>query len=112
MKRHWPAIAIGVPAALLLFVIFLILLIPDRELQGLVGRAVAREGYTLRADRLGKALPLGIEARNLELADERGMLVKADELSVRLRLLPLLAGRVSFDFRARIGKGDVKGDFS
>jgi type II secretion system protein N len=112
MKRRWPVIACGVPAVLFLFVVFLILFIPDRKLQGVASRALAREGYTLRAARFGKALPLGIKARNLELADGRGVLVKADEVAVRLRLLPLLTGKVSFTFRARIGGGDVRGDFS
>ena len=112
MKRHWPAIAIGVPAALILLVIFVIAFIPDRELQGVAARALAQSGYTLQAAHFGMALPLGIKARNLEIADERGILLRLDEAAVRLRLLPLLTGKVSFGYRAGIGRGEVRGDLS
>ncbi len=59
-----------------------------------------------------RRLPLGIKARNLEIADERGPLLRADSAAVRLRLLPLFAGKVSFSYRAEIGKGEIRGDFS
>jgi len=112
MPRRWRAIAAGIPAALILLVIFLIAFIPDRELQGVVARVLAQSGMTMRAAQFGKALPLGIKARKLEIADERGLLLRVDEASVRLRLLPLLTGKVSFAYRAAIGKGDVRGNFS
>jgi type II secretion system protein N len=112
MKWRWPAIAVGIPASLLLFVIFVIIFIPAAELEKVVDGAFERAGYTFRAAEFGKALPLGIKARNLEIADERGALLRAESASVRLRLLPLLAGKVSFSYRAAIGKGDVTGDFS
>ena len=112
MQRRWPAIAVGIPAALILLAIFVIAFIPDRELQGVAVRALAQSGYTMRAAHFGVALPLGVKARNLEIADERGVLLKVDEAAVRLRLLPLLTGKVSFGYRARIGKGDIRGDFS
>jgi type II secretion system protein N len=112
MVRHWLAIAVGSAAALLLFVICVILFIPSSELQGVVARGLAQAGYTFRATKFGMALPLGIKARNMEIADERGVLVKADEASLRLRVLPLLAGKVTFHYQARIGAGDVGGDFS
>lgn len=112
MVRRWLAIAAGITAAFLLFLIAVILFIPDRELRGVVERGLARAGYTFRAAQFGKALPLGFKVRNAELADDRGVLVKADEASVRLRLLPLLTGKVSFRCRARIGSGDVRADFS
>jgi type II secretion system protein N len=112
MKWRWPAIAVGIPASLLLFVIFVIIFIPAAEIEKVVDGAFERAGYTFRAGEFDKALPLGIKARNLEIADERGTLLRADSVSVRLRLLPLLAGKVSFSYRAGIGKGDVTGDFS
>ena len=91
MARRWLAIAAGIPAALLLFAIFIIIFTPAATLQGVVDRAFKSAGYTFRAAEFGKALPLGIKARNLELADERGVLFRADDAVVRLRLLPLLA---------------------
>lgn len=112
MIRRWLVIVAGVTAALLLFVICAILLVPDRELQGVVVRGLAQAGYTFRAAQFGKALPIGIKARNLEIADERGVLVKADKAALRLRLLPLLVGKISFHYRATVGAGVVQGDFS
>jgi type II secretion system protein N len=112
MERRWFLIAAGVPAALLLFVIFLILFTPAESLQGVVYRYLEHEGYTCRTQEFGKALPLGIKANNVELADERGVLLRADEAVVRLRLLPLLAGKVSFSYRLGIGGGDIRGEFS
>ena len=112
MKWRWPALVVGIPASLLLFVIFVIVFMPTAELEKVVHGAFERAGYTFRATEFGKALPLGIKARNLEIADERGPLLRADSAAVRLRLLPLLTGTVSFGFRAAIGKGDLKGDFS
>jgi type II secretion system protein N len=112
MKWRWPAIAVGIPATLLLFVIFVIIFIPTAELEKAVAGAFERAGYTFRAKEFGKAWPLGIKARDLEIADERGALLSADSAAVRLSLLPLLAGKVSFSYRVEIGKGDVTGDFS
>lgn len=112
MKWRWPALAAGIPAALLLFIIFIIILIPATEIEKVVSGAVERAGYTFRATEFGKALPLGIKVRNLEIADERGPLLRADSAAVRLRLLPLFAGKVSFSYRAAIGNGEINGDFS
>jgi type II secretion system protein N len=112
MKWRWPAIFAGIPFALLLFVICVILFIPTAELRKIAEQAFERAGCTFQAKEFGKAFPLGVRARNLEIADERGPLLRADSASIRLRLLPLLAGKVSFSYRATIGNGDVRGDFA
>jgi type II secretion system protein N len=112
MQRRWFIIAAGVPATLLLFVISVILFTPAESLQGVISRYLDREGYTFRAQEFAKALPLGIKARNLEIADERGILLRAESALVRLRMLPLLAGKVSFSYRLGIVGGDIRGNFS
>ncbi|HTP64533.1 MAG TPA: type II secretion system protein GspN [Geobacteraceae bacterium] len=112
MKRRWPAVALAIPAAIIIFAISVILFIPARELEGVIDRALAESGYTLRAAEFAKALPLGLKARQMELSDERGVLLRADTAVVRLRLLPLLGGKLSFGYRAVIGGGDVHGVFS
>lgn len=113
MKRpRWLPLAVAVPAAILLLLALTILFIPDETLRGLAARGLEREGYTFQAARFGKALPLGIKARNLVIAGERGPLLKADEATVRLRLLPLLMGRVLVAYHLRIGGGFVTGDLS
>jgi type II secretion system protein N len=112
MARRWGTIAAGIIGGLLLFVVFVIIFTPATAVQGVVDRALGSAGYTFRASQFGKALPLGIKAGNVEIADGRGVLFKADDAAVRLRLLPLLTGRISFGFRADIRDGEVTGDFS
>ncbi|MCM2357238.1 MAG: type II secretion system protein GspN [Geobacteraceae bacterium] len=103
------AAAVG---ALFLIVSLTLFFIPDRELQALATRALQREGYTLRAARFGKAFPLGVRAAGLELADERGPLLKADKATVSLALLPLLTGKITVTGAAAIGAGHVTGEYS
>jgi type II secretion system protein N len=112
MARRWGAMAAAGIGGLLLFVVFVIIFTPATAVQGVVERALSSAGYTFRASQFGKALPLGIKAGNVEIADERGVLFKADDAAVRLRLLPLLTGRISFGFRAGIRGGEATGDFS
>jgi type II secretion system protein N len=111
MKWRWLAIVAGIPVTLLFLVIFLILFIPSKDLQGVIARALENAGYTFRTVEFGKVLPLGFEARQLEIGDERGALFRADNAVVRVRLLPLLAGKVTLSFRAGIGKGGINGDY-
>lgn len=110
--RRISLIAGSILAFLLLFLLFSIVFIPSSELEALAGRALAREGYTFSAVSFGKAFPLGIKARSVEIGDSRGALLRLDEASVRLQLLPLLAAKVSFLCRARVGAGEVTGEFS
>ncbi|HYS43503.1 MAG TPA: type II secretion system protein GspN, partial [Geobacteraceae bacterium] len=99
-------------AALFLFLVFTLCFIPDRELQALAERALQQQGYSLRAGRFGKAFPLGLQAVNLEIADDRGVLLKTEKATLHLSLLPLLAGRLTITAKAVIGAGQVAGDYS
>jgi type II secretion system protein N len=110
--RRIPLIAGALLAFSLLFFLLSVILVPSSELQALAGRALAREGYTFSAASFGKAFLLGIKARAVEIGDDRGALLKLDEASARLRLLPLLAGRASFICLARIGAGELSVELS
>jgi len=99
-------------AALLLLLFLTLVFIPDRELQGVITRMLEQHGYSFSATEFGKTLPLGLNARNVTIGNENGPLVKADKASIRLRLLPLLIGRVQLTFAARIGAGLVSGEYS
>jgi type II secretion system protein N len=103
-------IAAALPALSVLLVLLTILFIPDRELEGVVIRGLASQGYTFKAGSFGKALPLGIRARDVHVGSDRGGVLRADRLSVRLRLFPLLAGKVTFACEARIGAGKLEGE--
>jgi type II secretion system protein N len=110
--RRWLAILLVIPLLLLTLLAMTVLLVPDRELRGIVARSLGRAGYTFQAAGFGKSLPLGVTARNISIGDERGTLVTVDEAWFRLRFWPLLTGRVLFAYRARVGKGVVEGEFS
>jgi type II secretion system protein N len=111
-NRRWFAIAAATPVALLLLMMLTLLFIPDRELEGVVQRGLAQEGYTFRAARFGKAFPLGIAARDVRLATAAGDVLQAREMTVRLRILPLFTGNLVLDCRARIGSGDVRAEIA
>lgn len=104
--------AVGVPVALCILLVLTVCFTPARELQGLVVRALASEGYTFRSASFGKAFPLGLTARTMEIGDERGPLFRADTATVRLKLLPLFLGDIKVTVRARIGNGQIEGAWS
>ncbi len=109
---RWLALAAGIVAAAVFFLLLTLLLVPDREFRDLAARLLEQQGYSLRAARLGLAFPVGLKAVDLEIANDNGPLLKARSASVRLQFLPLLTGTVSFGYRAEIGTGRVSGDFS
>ena len=110
--RRWLYLAVGTAGIIVLFIFLTIFLVPDDELRGLASRVLERQGYSLRAARFGKVFPLGVKAADLEISSENGPLLKAQKASVRLRLLPLVTGKVSFDYRVDIGAGHLSGVFS
>jgi type II secretion system protein N len=113
MKPSRPlATGASVAGAFLILVIFTILFIPAREIRDTLARGLKRQGYSLRTGYFGKAFPLGIKTRNLEILDERGSLVKLDEVTARIAILPLLVGKVVVNYHAEIGKGTIEGYFS
>ncbi|MBI1922248.1 MAG: type II secretion system protein GspN [Geobacter sp.] len=110
--RRISIIAGSVLAFSLLFLLLSAILVPSSELQSLAIRALARQGYTLSSASFGKTFPLGITAQGMEIGDSRGVLLRLDEASLRLQVLPLLAGRVNFLCRGRIGTGEITTEFS
>jgi type II secretion system protein N len=102
----------GIAGAILVLICLTLFLVPDRELQNLVARLAQQQGYVFRAERFGKAFPVGVKGVGLVLSNDRGPLLKADRASVQLGLLPLLTGKIILTCRADIGPGQIKGDFS
>jgi len=98
----------GVCGAILLLAVLIILFVPVGEIKGALVRGLEEKGYVLRAAEFRKSLPLGVSARNVLISDERGTLLKLDEASASIKVLPLCIGRVVLDFRARIGRGEVE----
>lgn len=110
LKRfYWVA---GTAGAIVVFLFLSLFLVPDREIQDLAARIVEREGYELRAARFGMAFPIGLKAADLKISSDKGPVLNAKKASIRLRLMPLLTGKVSFGYRLDIGAGVVRGTFS
>lgn len=102
----------GIPAALFCLIILTVIFIPDKELQGVLARALENQGYTMRTSSFGLAFPLGIRTKNLELGSDQGPLLKFDRATAKIRILPLFAGKVVVGFQGTIGKGEVRGEFA
>lgn len=94
-------------AGILLTLAFTVLLVPSREVEGVVERLLAREGYTFHAEKFGKAFPLGISARGVTIGTDRGAVLRLDRVTARPALLPLLTGKVTVVGNAAIGAGRI-----
>lgn len=105
-------LALGIPCALLIFIYLTILLIPNDVIKGALVRAAANSGFVLDCTGFGKAFPLGVKARALELSSDQGALLQVRDARVALKFLPLLAGRVRVDCTGRIGGGEVAADIA
>lgn len=101
----------AIVAGILMTLAFTVILVPSRELEGVVARLLARQGYTFRAERFGKAFPLGIGARGVTIATDRGPVLRFDRITARLPLLPLLTGKVVVTVDATVGQGRISGTY-
>jgi type II secretion system protein N len=108
-RRRRLILAAAIAGAIFLFPLLTFVMVPASTLQDLSSRMLQKEGYTLRAARFGKALPFGLTATDLEISSAKGPLVRLNKATLRLRLLPLLTGKVTLDCRFEIGSGRVEG---
>jgi type II secretion system protein N len=76
--------------------------------QRIIVEAAAR-GWQIDMAEVGAAGFLGIDAEGVTVEDASGMKIPVDELTASLRLLPLLTGRRSVAFDARLYDGEVEG---
>jgi type II secretion system protein N len=102
----------GTAAAVFLSLCLGLFLVPDRVIKDLAVRVAEREGYSLRAEQFGTTFPPGVQAIGLEISNASGPLLKADNAALRLRILPLVTGTVTFDYQADLGPGRIRGDIS
>lgn len=96
---------------LALFPHLVMLFIPAERVESAIGRALEREGYVYHSEGLRKSFPLRISLTNITISDERGPLLKIDNASARLELLPLLSGKIVLACRARIGHGEGTAEY-
>jgi len=110
MKIRPLYLALGIPAALVLFLYLTLLFTPNDALRGVVVRAAENAGYTVGLTGFGKRFPLGVKARGVELSSAKGSLLKLTDAHLGLELLPLLVGRLQLGYGGRIGAGRLTGD--
>ncbi len=108
IPRH-VIIAAATAGGVLLFLLLSLAFIPDRALEQAVTRALTAEGYTLKAVAFGKAFPLGLQGKRLEIGTDAGPILVLDRAAIRLKVLPLLTGRVTVALDGRIGAGTING---
>jgi type II secretion system protein N len=80
----------------------------DAVKQRIILEAAAR-GWQIDMADVGPGGLLGIHAEGVTVEDASGLKIPIDELTASLRLLPLLTGRRSIAFDARLYDGDVEG---
>lgn len=107
--RRPVAIAVAAAGGVLLFLALTLAFIPDRALEQAVASALATEGYTFRAAAFGKAFPLGLQGKRLEIGTDAGPVLVLDRAEVQLKILSLLAGRITIGLDGRVGAGAVTG---
>jgi type II secretion system protein N len=110
MTRRALYIACGIPAAILAFLFLTLLFTPNDVIRGVLVRAADNAGYTVDCTRFAKAFPVGVKADGVEVLSDKGSLIKLRDVRVRLKMLPLLAGKVQLAYRGHIGAGEITGD--
>jgi type II secretion system protein N len=112
MKIDWklwrPRLGYGLFTALAFLLALRVTFPADAVKQRLVLEAAAR-GWTIEAAEIAPGGLFGIRAETVTVEDASGLKVPIDELSASLRVLPLLVGRRSIDFDARLYEGEVSG---
>ena len=111
MKRRVLYLACGIPVALVFFLFLTLLFTPNHAIEGLLVRAAERAGYTLDCTGFGKRFPIGLRADSVELSSAQGPLLKLSQVRAGLKLLPLLTGKLRLAYDAKIGAGELEGDF-
>lgn len=110
-RRSLPLLIGGSILALVLLMVLTVILVPVAEVKGVVTRALAREGYVVETEEFRKSFPLGFGVKNAEIRDERGLLLKLDSATFRLKFLPLFIGKIVLDADARIRDGEVSASY-
>jgi type II secretion system protein N len=99
-RLYWAA---GITAGLLLLPFLALQLIPDQTIEQAVVRLLAARGIRMQAQQFTIAFPATVTASDLRLGTTTDTLLKADQLRLRPRILPLLLGRLSLVLDGRIG---------
>jgi type II secretion system protein N len=110
--RKSVAIPLAVFSSLVLFATLTLLFVPAETVKDLATRAALQQGFTVRTAGFGKAFPIGVKARELELGNGKGPLLKLRDLRATLKILPLFAGRLSFSLKGDVGGGKMTGEIT
>ena len=110
MKGRALYLALGIPLALLSFLLLTLLFTPNDAIRGVLERTAYNAGYTLQFTGFGKSFPLAFKAEAVELSSAQGPLLTLRQARVALKLLPLITGKLRLGYRGKIGTGTLEGD--
>lgn len=103
-----PRLAYGA-FALLAFLVALRWTFPEKAVKERLILEAAARGWQIDVEDVSAGGLLGVRAEGVKLASDSGLAVPIDRVTASLRLLPLLAGRRSVAFDARLYDGVVRG---
>ena len=106
--RWRPRVAYGA-FVLVAFVLSLRWTFPSEAMKERLIMEAGQRGWQIDVERVSAAGVLGVRARGVKLETASGLAIPVDDLTVSLRLLPLLAGRRSVSFEAALYEGRVAG---
>lgn len=95
-----------VAAGLFLFLACTYLFLPTQQVNELINRLLADQGLSLAPEARKTLLP-GLAWRQPVLSSDQGPLLRFDRLTVRLRLLPLVARRAVVGLTSDLGAGHL-----
>ena len=86
-------------------------IIPVDRINSVINKELKRKQISIMPVARKTVLP-GLKWRNAEISSPKGVVVVCDDISLRLRLTPLLLGRVKLDVFAAIGNGRIDMTYS
>src|SRR5919206_1011276 len=108
-RRPWKKWAAYGAFALASFVVSLRCTFPADAVAARLAAEAAAAGWQLRSADVGPAGFVGVHMTGVTLESPEGARIPVDQLTAKLRLLPLVLGRRGVDFDARLYDGRVAG---
>lgn len=80
-------------------------MIPDQAIRQFLTRTLASQGLNLQARQLGTTFPIGLKVTGLSIGDGTTPYLTMEQVSAKLRLLPLFTGKLAINLEGRLNTG-------